>query len=149
MADETANNTNATGEEPHDYGDGKPAVSLGAGSYDGDKLAEVLDTVDHTKPGELSAAVESTLVPVEAIEADVEEEEEVKVEPPPVVPNHAIGLAEDGSNGYYTLTVPWLEEPVRIRGKAKAEEERDRLAAEGPPADWTPPAGDTGNEGEV
>lgn len=40
------------------------------------------------------------------------------------------------SGGYYNVSAPWLDEPIRARGKAKMEEAVAQLRAEGPPLGW-------------
>ncbi len=42
-------------------------------------------------------------------------------------------ITKGGNNGYYLIDVPWLDEPLSIKGKKKAEDERDRLQSEGEP----------------
>lgn len=50
---------------------------------------------------------------------------------------HGVSLTESGSNGYYTIAVPWIDEPIKVRGKDKAQAEYARIIAEGPPEGWT------------
>jgi hypothetical protein len=40
------------------------------------------------------------------------------------------------SGGYYNVSAPWLDEPIRARGKAKMEEAAAQLRADGPPLGW-------------
>jgi hypothetical protein len=44
-----------------------------------------------------------------------------------------------GSGGWFSITAPWLAEPVKMKGADKAQAERQRIAAEGPPEGWQPP----------
>lgn len=47
-------------------------------------------------------------------------------------PSDQIRLAQTGG-GYFEISAPWLDKPVRIRGKAKAEERLAEIRDEGPP----------------
>lgn len=49
-----------------------------------------------------------------------------------------VEMAEEGSNGWYVVSAPWLDEGVKIRGRANAEAEQTRIREEGPPEGWTP-----------
>lgn len=40
------------------------------------------------------------------------------------------------SGGYYNVDAPWLDEPIRARGKAKMEEAAAQLRKDGPPLGW-------------
>lgn len=40
------------------------------------------------------------------------------------------------TGGRYTITAPWLEKPLVIRGKVKAEEALAEITEEGPPVGW-------------
>lgn len=40
------------------------------------------------------------------------------------------------SGGYYNVSAPWLDEPIRARGKVKSEETAAQLRADGPPLGW-------------
>lgn len=54
-------------------------------------------------------------------------------------PDHAalVELAEEGSNGWYVISAPWMADGLKIRGKDKAEAELARIREEGPPEGWT------------
>jgi hypothetical protein len=40
------------------------------------------------------------------------------------------------SGGYYDVSAPWLDEPIRARGKVKSEETAAQLRKDGPPLGW-------------
>ena len=40
------------------------------------------------------------------------------------------------SGGYYNVSAPWLDEPIRARGKVKAEETAAQLRRDGAPLGW-------------
>ena len=57
--------------------------------------------------------------------------------------NHPVDEQADGDvrmagpkGGRYTITAPWLDEPVVARGKVLAEQRFDEIVAAGPPLGW-------------
>jgi hypothetical protein len=40
---------------------------------------------------------------------------------------------QGGDGGWFTVTAPWLEEPIKVRGTARANREADKLRREGEP----------------
>lgn len=44
---------------------------------------------------------------------------------------------ETGGGGWYTITAPWLEAPIKVQGLEAAEAEAARIREEGPPEGWT------------
>ena len=57
-----------------------------------------------------------------------------------------VEIKETGSNGYYEVHAPWLEEPIRVRGIKKAEAKQAEILAAGPPAK-DPEPGESEDEG--
>lgn len=65
-------------------------------------------------------------------------------------------LVESGSKGYYEIIAPWLDKPIKVRGKKAAEARYAKIVAEGPPEGWGAgpaetsdgEAGDTAGEGQ-
>lgn len=51
------------------------------------------------------------------------------------------------SGGRYTITAPWLDEPVIVRGKTNAEKRLAQMRADGPPEPDSP-ANDTAKAGQ-
>ena len=47
-----------------------------------------------------------------------------------------VELKEVGSNGYYELHAPWLDEPIKVRGKGRAEKALEELRAGGEPQSY-------------
>lgn len=50
------------------------------------------------------------------------------------------------NNGRYTITAPWLDEPLIVRGKKNADEEFAKIKEEGPPLGWIEGGTETGVE---
>lgn len=126
-----------------DHGDGKPPVSLPPGSFDGDKLAADLENVDHDDNDAVQQVITAAQTVVEA--PPVTEEPVNEFDPHIGI----VTLEETGSNGFYTVNAPWLKEPLKIRGKEKAEAEVARLTAEGPPKEPENQTEGEGTEGQA
>lgn len=66
-------------------------------------------------------------------------------------PGEASGaaMAEVGSNGYYEITAPWLDEPIKVRGKNKAEAILADIQRKGDPGAKTEQSQDGGEGDQV
>lgn len=51
-------------------------------------------------------------------------------------PAEPVQMKATGNGGRYEITAPWLEEPVKVRGKKKANKLLDEMRADGAPLGW-------------
>lgn len=67
---------------------------------------------------------------------------------PGVEDDSPIKMVPGPSNGRYTITAPWLETPLIIRGKKNANQAFADMTEEGPPEGWEPAGEGDGEAGE-